>query len=202
MIAVGCQRAFAARTAVTSFERHLVADIFCWNPTLLYRHLGSVDFCALSRPRKPLNSSALSLIYWNQTTQYWPNLSIQCPWIEYKLIKSSNVIKLLHKNTNSLTYNQLAIESTRRLVLSIIKEECKGLKDFFEVISVPQGKELRPKVNQPLHGRLPVPLKEEWPDAALENKELYYGTTLMKKLLKCPSCCYIIIHNHNSNCCN
>jgi hypothetical protein len=29
MMAVGCQRAFAARTAVTWFERHLVADIFC-----------------------------------------------------------------------------------------------------------------------------------------------------------------------------
>jgi hypothetical protein len=29
MMAVGCQRAFAARTAVTRFERHLVADIFC-----------------------------------------------------------------------------------------------------------------------------------------------------------------------------
>jgi hypothetical protein len=48
MIAVGCQRAFAARTADTWFERHLVAYIFCqphvtknphWNPTLLYRHL-------------------------------------------------------------------------------------------------------------------------------------------------------------------
>jgi hypothetical protein len=64
-------------------------------------------------------------------------------------------INVLHKNTNSLTYNQLAIESTRRLVLSIIKEECKGLKDFFEVINVPQGKELR-STNQ---GRLPVPLR-------------------------------------------
>jgi hypothetical protein len=29
MMAVGCRRAFAARTAVTWFERHLVADIFC-----------------------------------------------------------------------------------------------------------------------------------------------------------------------------
>jgi hypothetical protein len=29
VIAVGCQRAFAARTAVTGFERHLVADLFC-----------------------------------------------------------------------------------------------------------------------------------------------------------------------------
>jgi hypothetical protein len=27
-------------------------------------------------------------------------------------------INVLHKNTNSLTYNQLAIESTRRLVLT------------------------------------------------------------------------------------
>jgi hypothetical protein len=50
MMAVGCQRVFAARTAVTWFERHLVADSFCephetkkpnWNPTLLYRHIGS-----------------------------------------------------------------------------------------------------------------------------------------------------------------
>jgi hypothetical protein len=48
MMAVGCQRAFAARTAVTWFEGHLVADIFFephetknphWSPTLLYRHL-------------------------------------------------------------------------------------------------------------------------------------------------------------------
>jgi hypothetical protein len=29
MMAVGCQRAFAARTAVTRFKRHLVADILC-----------------------------------------------------------------------------------------------------------------------------------------------------------------------------
>jgi hypothetical protein len=29
VIAVGCQRTFAARTAVTRFERHLVADLFC-----------------------------------------------------------------------------------------------------------------------------------------------------------------------------
>jgi hypothetical protein len=29
MMAVGCQRAFAAQTAVNWFERHLVADIFC-----------------------------------------------------------------------------------------------------------------------------------------------------------------------------
>jgi hypothetical protein len=67
---------------------------------------------------------------------------------------STNV---LHKNTNSLTYNELAIESTRRLVLSIIKEECKGLEDFFEVTNEPQGKELR-STNQE---RLPVLLKEE-----------------------------------------
>jgi hypothetical protein len=49
MIAVECQRAFAAWTADTWFERHLVTDLFCephetknphWNPTLLYRHLG------------------------------------------------------------------------------------------------------------------------------------------------------------------
>jgi hypothetical protein len=48
MMAVGCQLAFAAWTAVTWFERHLVADILCephetknphCNPTLLYRHL-------------------------------------------------------------------------------------------------------------------------------------------------------------------
>jgi hypothetical protein len=54
MMAVGCQRAFAALTAVTWFERHLVADIFCephetkyphWNTTLLYRHLG----CMITR---------------------------------------------------------------------------------------------------------------------------------------------------------
>jgi hypothetical protein len=29
VIAIGCQRAFAAQTAVTLFERHLVADLFC-----------------------------------------------------------------------------------------------------------------------------------------------------------------------------
>jgi hypothetical protein len=71
VIAVGCQRAFAARMAVTWFERHLAADLFCephetknpnWNPTLLYRHLEqSADVCYESGhflpPRKKLAHS-------------------------------------------------------------------------------------------------------------------------------------------------
>jgi hypothetical protein len=34
--------------------------------------------------------------------------------------------------TNSLSYNQLVIQATQRLTNSIIKGDCKGLKDFFE----------------------------------------------------------------------
>jgi hypothetical protein len=52
-------------------------------------------------------------------------------------------IKTLHEETASLTFNQLAIESTRRLVQSIINNECKGLKDFFKPEMVAQEKEPR-----------------------------------------------------------
>jgi hypothetical protein len=34
--------------------------------------------------------------------------------------------------TNSLIYNQLVIQSTQRLTISIVKGDCKGLKDLFE----------------------------------------------------------------------
>jgi hypothetical protein len=47
------------------------------------------------------------------------------------------------KNTFILK-NQLAIESMRKLVLTIMNNECKGLKDFFEA-NVPQGKLNPPK---------------------------------------------------------
>jgi hypothetical protein len=52
-------------------------------------------------------------------------------------------IKTLHEETPSLTFNQLAMESTRRLVQSIINNECKGLKYFFKPEMVAQEKELR-----------------------------------------------------------
>jgi hypothetical protein len=38
----------------------------------------------------------------------------------------------LLERTNSLSYNQLVIQSTQRLTSSILKGDCKGLKDFFE----------------------------------------------------------------------
>jgi hypothetical protein len=39
-------------------------------------------------------------------------------------------IKTLHEETDSLTFNQLAIESTRGLVQSIINNESKDSKNF------------------------------------------------------------------------
>jgi hypothetical protein len=36
------------------------------------------------------------------------------------------------EETNSLSYNQLVIQATQRLTSSIIKGDCKGLKDFFD----------------------------------------------------------------------
>jgi hypothetical protein len=66
-------------------------------------------------------------------------------------------IKTLHEETASLTFNQLAIESTRRLVQSIKKNECKGRKDFFKPEMVAEEKELR----SASHGQLTVFLKDK-----------------------------------------
>jgi hypothetical protein len=41
-------------------------------------------------------------------------------------------VEELLDRTNSLTYNQLVIQATQRLTSSIIKGDCKGLKDFFQ----------------------------------------------------------------------
>jgi hypothetical protein len=41
------------------------------------------------------------------------------------------VEELLDK-TKSLSYSQLVIQATQRLTSSIIKGDCKGLKDFFD----------------------------------------------------------------------
>jgi hypothetical protein len=49
----------------------------------------------------------------------------------------------LHEQTKTLTFNQIAIESIRKLVLTILKNESKGLKDFFEA-NVPLEKGLYP----------------------------------------------------------
>jgi hypothetical protein len=74
------------------------------------------------------------------------------------IIKIDKVsIKTLHEETASITFNQLAIESTRRLVQSIIKNKCKGLKDFFKPEMVAQEKELR----SASHGQLTVFLKRQ-----------------------------------------
>jgi hypothetical protein len=54
-----------------------------------------------------------------------------------------SIVKL-HEETKPLTFkfNQLAIESIKKLVLTIMNNESKGLKDFFEA-NVPQEKCLR-----------------------------------------------------------
>jgi hypothetical protein len=41
-------------------------------------------------------------------------------------------VEELLDRTNSLTYNQLVIQATQRLTSSIIKGDCKGLKDIFQ----------------------------------------------------------------------
>jgi hypothetical protein len=72
-------------------------------------------------------------------------------------------IRTLHEETASLTFNQLGIESTRRLVQSILNNECRGLKDFFKpemVHMVAQEKELR----SASHGQLTVFLRQETND--------------------------------------
>jgi hypothetical protein len=58
--------------------------------------------------------------------------------LNVKLMDKVSIVKL-HKETKSLTLNQLAIESMRQLVLAIMNNECRGLKDVFEV-NVPQEK--------------------------------------------------------------
>jgi hypothetical protein len=41
-------------------------------------------------------------------------------------------VEELLDRTNSLSYFQLVIQATQRLTSSIIKSDCKGLKDFFQ----------------------------------------------------------------------
>jgi hypothetical protein len=61
--------------------------------------------------------------------------------LNVKLVDKVSIVKL-HEQTKTLTFNQIAIESIRKLVLTILKNESKGLKDFFEA-NVPLEKGLR-----------------------------------------------------------
>jgi hypothetical protein len=61
--------------------------------------------------------------------------------LNVKLVDKVSIVKL-HEETKTLTFNQIAIESMRKLVLTILKNESKGLKDFFEA-NVPLEKGLR-----------------------------------------------------------
>jgi hypothetical protein len=61
--------------------------------------------------------------------------------LNVKMVDKVSIVKL-HEETKTLTFNQPAIESMRKLVLTILKNESKGLKDFFEA-NMPQEKGFR-----------------------------------------------------------
>jgi hypothetical protein len=49
--------------------------------------------------------------------------------LNVKLVDKVSIMKL-HEQTKTLTFNQLAIEYMRKLVMTIMKNESRGLKDF------------------------------------------------------------------------
>jgi hypothetical protein len=61
--------------------------------------------------------------------------------LNVNLLDKVSIVKL-REETKTLTFNQLAIESMRKLVMTILKNESKGLKDFLEA-NMPQEKGLR-----------------------------------------------------------
>jgi hypothetical protein len=61
--------------------------------------------------------------------------------LNVELVDKVSIVKL-HEETKTLTFYQIAIESMRKLVLTILKNESKCLKDFFEA-NVPLEKGLR-----------------------------------------------------------
>jgi hypothetical protein len=72
-----------------------------------------------------------------------------------KLMDKVSIVKL-HEETKKLTFNQLAIESMRKLVMTIMNNESRGLKDFFEA-NLPQEKCLRSTIQ----GKLNPPLRRQ-----------------------------------------
>jgi hypothetical protein len=77
--------------------------------------------------------------------------------LNVKLVDKVSIVKL-HEETKTLTFNQLTIESMRKLVLTIMNNESKSLRDFFEA-NVPQEKCLMSKSQ----GKLNPPLrKQNW----------------------------------------
>jgi hypothetical protein len=100
--------------------------------------------------------------------------------LNVKLVDKISIVKL-HEVTKTLTFNQLAIESMRKLVLTIMNNESRGLKDFFE------EKCLR----STSQGKLNAPLRKQTGQSS-ENRQSESGTghILMTKLdgLKiCPN---------------
>jgi hypothetical protein len=75
--------------------------------------------------------------------------------LNVKLMDKISIVKL-HEETKTLIFNQLAIESMRKLVLTIMNNESRGLKDFFEA-NVPQEKCLR----STSQGKLNAPLRKQ-----------------------------------------
>jgi hypothetical protein len=76
--------------------------------------------------------------------------------LNVKLVDKISIVKL-HEETKKLTFNQLAIESMRKLVLTIMNNESRGLKDFFEANVPPQEKCLR----STSQGKLNAPLRKQ-----------------------------------------
>jgi hypothetical protein len=78
--------------------------------------------------------------------------------LNVKLVDKISIVKL-HEVTKTLTFNQLAIESMRKLVLTIMNNESRGLKDFFEekcLRSTSQG-----KLNAPLRKQTGQSFREQ-----------------------------------------
>jgi hypothetical protein len=54
-------------------------------------------------------------------------------------LKDHTAVKVLQEKTNTLSFNQLVIQSTHRLTEKILSGDCKGLKDFYDKKKNPQG---------------------------------------------------------------
>jgi hypothetical protein len=52
-------------------------------------------------------------------------------------LKDHTAVKVLQEKTNTLSFNQLVIQSTHRLTEKILSGHCKGLKDFYDKTEEP-----------------------------------------------------------------
>jgi hypothetical protein len=124
MMAVGCRRAFAARTAVTWFERHLVADIFCEpheTKTLIEIPPYYIDTLLFAMSTE-LKSDILNRLSWGRSESYRKRslaLSRKELWPRSRALKwdTEPTLVSIFENLRSLNCMGLADFFQRKLVL-------------------------------------------------------------------------------------